>query len=146
MRRLLFAIVAAIVFLVRSAAAQPKACHWQEMKATPQNLSFSEGTAGSAPTAWLLGPEWIMPPHMPVYEALIAEANQCHGSAQCATVHSLRSDPSIARNVIVAGGNVRRPEPVEMPVKLGIASSSPSFSSLPFSCILVASRLGAVKV
>src|SRR5580658_3872745 len=105
MRRLLFANVATIVFLVRSPAAQPKSCHWQEMKATPQNLSFSEGTAGSAPTAWLLGPEWIMPPHMPVYEALIAEANQCHGSAQCATVHSLRSDPSIARNVIVAGGN-----------------------------------------
>jgi hypothetical protein len=95
MRRPLFAIVAAIVFLVRSAAAQPKACHWPEMKATPQNLSFSEGTAGSAPTAWLLGPEWFMPPHVPVYEALIAEADQCHGGAQCATVHSLRSDPSI---------------------------------------------------
>ena len=39
----------------------------------------------------------------------------------------------IARNVIVAGGNVRRPEPVEMPVNLGIASSSPSFASFPFS-------------
>ena len=36
-----------------------------------------------------------MPPHVPAYEALIAAANQCHGSPQCATVHSLRSDPSI---------------------------------------------------
>jgi hypothetical protein len=65
------------------------------MKASPQNLSFSEGIPGSAPTAWLLGQQWFMPVHVPVYEALIAAADQCHGSAQCATVHSLRTDPSV---------------------------------------------------
>jgi hypothetical protein len=36
-----------------------------------------------------------MPPHEPVYEAIIAPANQCHSSQQCAIVRSLRSDPAI---------------------------------------------------
>jgi hypothetical protein len=65
------------------------------LKVNAQNLTFTDGFVGAAPVGWLLGPEWFMPPHQPVYEALIAPANQCHGSQQCATVHSLRSDPSI---------------------------------------------------
>jgi hypothetical protein len=100
MRQPVFAIVAAVVFLVRSAPAQQEACSWPEMKASPQNLDFSQGSVGSAPAAWLLGPEWFMPPHVPVYEALIAGVDQCHGSPQCATVHSSRKDPSIARSFL----------------------------------------------
>ena len=91
----LFAIAAAVVFLVPSAPAQSKACTWPELKASPLNLDFSQGKVGSAPGAWLLGPESFMPPHVPVYEALIAPPYECHGSPQCATVHSLRNDPSI---------------------------------------------------
>ena len=95
MKHPLFAIAVAVVSFVRSAAAQPKACTWPELKATPLNLDFSQGNVGSAPTVWQLGPEWFTPPHSPVYEALIAAANHCHGSPQCTTVHSLRSDSSI---------------------------------------------------
>ena len=95
MRQLLFAIVVSVVLFFRPSPAQTKACTWPELKPSPLNLNFSQGNVGSAPTGWLLGPEWFMPPHVPAYEALIAAANQCHGSPQCATVHSLRSDPSI---------------------------------------------------
>ena len=79
-----FAIAAAAVSLVPSAPAQSKVCTWPELKPSPLNLNFSQGNVGSAPTGWLLGPEWFMPPHVPAYEALIAAANQCHGSPQCA--------------------------------------------------------------
>ena len=95
MRQILFAILISVVFCVRPSPAQSKACTWPELKPSPLNLNFSQGNVGSAPTGWLLGPEWFMPPHVPAYEALIAAANQCHGSPQCATVHSLRRDPSI---------------------------------------------------
>jgi hypothetical protein len=94
-RQLLLAVVPFVIFLVRSAPGQSKACTWPELKASPVNLDFSQGNAGSAPTAWLLGPEWFMPPHVPAYEALTTADNQCHGSPRCATVHSLRNDPSI---------------------------------------------------
>jgi hypothetical protein len=89
-----FAIAAAAVSLVPSAPAQSKVCTWPELKASPLNLDFSQGKVGSAPGAWLLGPESFMPPHVPVYEALIAPPYECHGSPQCATVHSLRNSPS----------------------------------------------------
>jgi len=95
MTRPLIAIVAALVFLIRSASAQQKTCSWPEMNASPQNLDFSRGSVGSAPAAWLLGPEWFMPPHVPVYEALIAGVGECQGSTRCAIVHSLRKDPSL---------------------------------------------------
>jgi hypothetical protein len=65
------------------------------LKADAQNLNFADGPIGAAPMGWLLGPEWFMPPHVPVYEAITVHAEQCHGSQQCATVHSLRADPSI---------------------------------------------------
>jgi hypothetical protein len=94
-RQLLFAVLVSVILCVRPAPAQSKACTWPELKPSPVNLNFSQGNVGSAPTGWLLAPEWFMPPHVAVYEALIAAANQCHGSSQCATVHSLRSDPSI---------------------------------------------------
>jgi hypothetical protein len=51
-----------------------------------------------------------------------------------------------ARNVMLAGGNVIFPAGTETFLNSGRESSGPSFSSLPFSCILVASRLGAIKV
>jgi hypothetical protein len=91
----LFVIAVAVFCFVRSAPAQPKPCTWPELKASSMNLDFSQGNVGSAPLAWLLGPEWFMPPHVFVYQALIAPAQECHGSAQCATVFSLRNDPSI---------------------------------------------------
>jgi len=64
--------------------AQSTACAWPELKPSPVNLDFSQGNVGSAPPGWLLGP----PPRAPAYEAVIAPANQCHGSPQCATLHS----------------------------------------------------------
>jgi hypothetical protein len=90
-------VCAVLVFVIcaRPTPAQPKACTWPELKPSPVNLNFSQGNVGSAPMGWLLAPEWFMPPHVAVYKALIAAANQCHGSSQCATVHSLRSDSSI---------------------------------------------------
>jgi hypothetical protein len=95
MRYALFAIFAVCAPCVRPVSAQPKACSWPELKASPQNLNFAEGAVGSPPMGWLLGPEWFMLPHEPVFEALIAPVAQCHGSPQCAMVRSLRSDPSV---------------------------------------------------
>jgi len=65
------------------------------MKTTPQNLNFADAPVGIAPKGWLLGPEWDMPPHVPVYSAVTVPADQCHGSQQCATVYSLRADSSV---------------------------------------------------
>jgi beta-lactamase regulating signal transducer with metallopeptidase domain len=70
---------------------QTPPCTWPELKPNPLNLDFSQGNVGSAPTAWL-GPDSFMTPHVPVYEALIADGNQCHSGGRCATVHSLGSD------------------------------------------------------
>ena len=70
MRQLLFAIVISGVLFLRPSPAQTKACTWPELKPSPLNLNFSQGNVGSAPTGWLLGPEWFMPPHVPAYEAL----------------------------------------------------------------------------
>jgi hypothetical protein len=92
-RKLLFAIAVTLISFQPS-PAQPKPCTWPELKTSPLNLDFSQGNIGSAPATWLLGPEWFMPPHVPIYEAKNVPAEQCHGSQQCATVHSLRSDPS----------------------------------------------------
>jgi hypothetical protein len=66
-----------------------------EMRPEFQNLSFVDGAPGNAPPGWFLGPEWFMPPHTPVYEALIVSGGACNGNRQCATVRSLRDDPSI---------------------------------------------------
>jgi len=65
------------------------------LKAPAENLNFADGRVGAPPKGWLLGPEWFMPPHQPVYEAMISAVNQCQGDHQCATVSSLRSDPSV---------------------------------------------------
>ncbi len=66
------------------------------MRSVFGNLDFSEGTVGSAPAVWLLGPEWFMKPHDPIYEAKVVSGAACNGSQRCATVRSLRSDPSVA--------------------------------------------------
>jgi hypothetical protein len=95
MRHRLIAILAAMVFLIRSSPSQPQPCSWPEFKAPAENLNFADGSVGAPPKGWLLGPEWFMPPHQPVYEAIISAADQCHGNPQCATVRSLRSDPSV---------------------------------------------------
>jgi len=91
-RRVPIATFAALLVVAHSVPAQPRPCTWPELKPDPQNLTFSSGTVGAAPVGWRLGQ--IAPPHEPVYEAMIAPANQCHISPQCATVHSLRSDPN----------------------------------------------------
>jgi hypothetical protein len=95
MRHTLLALPASLLILAGSASAQPQACSWPDLKASAQNLSFADGPVATAPAGWMLGPEWFMPTHEPVYEALIAPANQCHGSQKCATVHALRNDPSV---------------------------------------------------
>jgi hypothetical protein len=70
-------------------------CVWPDnMKTTPQNLTFADGPVGAAPKGWGLGPEWIMPGHVRLYSAVTVPANQCHGSQQCATVQFSRPDPS----------------------------------------------------
>jgi hypothetical protein len=72
-------------------------CGWPEpLKANPENLNFADGPVGAVPSGWNLGPEWFMPPHLPIYEAVTVSAEHCHGSQQCATVHSLRSDPAVS--------------------------------------------------
>jgi hypothetical protein len=75
--------------------AQQKCQALREMKAEPENLKFAASTPGTAPSVWLLGPEWFMPPHEPVYKALIVSAASCNGSQQCAAVRSVRVDPTI---------------------------------------------------
>src|SRR5258708_5048736 len=67
----------------------------REMRPSVQNLAFAEGTPGTQPAALFLGPEWFMPQHPPVYEARIVVGASCNGSQQCATVHSIRDNPSI---------------------------------------------------
>lgn len=67
----------------------------KEMRAVFQNLGLAEGTQDAAPPGWFLGPEWFMPPHAPVYEAKVVSGASCNGGRQCATVHSIRDDPSV---------------------------------------------------
>lgn len=97
MRRSVIALFATLVFGVRSTAAPADSCKWpDDMGTVAKNLGFADSLVGSAPKDWLLGPEWFMPPHVPVYSASTVAADQCHGSRQCATVYSLRPDPSVS--------------------------------------------------
>ena len=66
----------------------------KEMHAGFVNLNFT-GASDTAPAGWFIGPEWFMPPHVPVYEAQTVSSSSCNGSQQCATVHSLRDDPHV---------------------------------------------------
>lgn len=99
MRRSLIAIFAALALSIQSVPAPADAADarkWPEdMKAAPENLNFAESPVGAAPKVWLLGPEWFMPLHPPVYSAITVPADQCHGGQQCASVHSLKADPSV---------------------------------------------------
>jgi hypothetical protein len=70
---------------------QTKPCGWPDnLKTNPENLNFADGDFGAAPKGWLLGQS------VPIYEAINVPAEQCHGSQQCATVHSLRGNPSVS--------------------------------------------------
>ena len=69
---------------VQTPPAQTTSCTWPELKPNPLNLDFSQGNVGSAPPGWKFGQ--AAPAR--TYEALIAPANQCHNSPQCASVHS----------------------------------------------------------
>lgn len=96
MKRPLIAVLATLALCAPSSPAPADPCTFPaDMKTEPGNLSFADGAAGAAPKVWLLGPEWFMPPHVPVYEAINAPAEQCHSGEQCATIHSLRSDPAV---------------------------------------------------
>ncbi len=76
---------------VGDGAAQTS-CGWPEpLRTTPENLNFADGAVGAAPKGWQLGQRGVPP-----YEAISVPAEQCHGSQQCATVHSLRGDPSVS--------------------------------------------------
>jgi hypothetical protein len=84
-------MAAALTGLLPAQQCQPP----RELRPAAANLDFSQGAAGTAPPVWLLGPEWFMPPHQPVYEAVITSGAACNGGAQCAMVRSLRDDPSV---------------------------------------------------
>jgi hypothetical protein len=94
--RPLIALLATFILSARYTPAQVSPCRWPEMKTEAENLNFADGAVGAAPKGWLLGPEWFMPPHVPIYEAITVPAAQCHGGRQCVTVHSLRSDPGLS--------------------------------------------------
>jgi hypothetical protein len=97
MRGSVIAVFATLVFGVRSTTAPADSCKWpDDMRTVLENVAFADSPLGTAPKGWLLGPEWFMPPHVPVYSALTVPADQCHGSQQCATVYSLRPDPSVS--------------------------------------------------
>jgi beta-lactamase regulating signal transducer with metallopeptidase domain len=67
-------------------------CGWPEpLKTNPENLDFADGAVGAAPKGWLLGQRGVPP-----YEAINVPAEECHGGQQCATVRSLRGDPSVS--------------------------------------------------
>jgi hypothetical protein len=87
------AAAAGLTILLPAQECQPP----REMRPTVANLNFADGVAGAAPSVWLLGPEWFMPPHQPVYEAVTVSGVDCRGNAQCVMVHSLRDDPSVRR-------------------------------------------------
>jgi hypothetical protein len=95
MRGPLIALLASLLLGGQSTPAPVSPCVWRELKTNSENLNFADGAVGTAPRGWLLGPEWFMPPHVPIYEAINVSAEQCNGSQQCATVHSLRGDPSV---------------------------------------------------
>jgi hypothetical protein len=100
MRQALITIFAVLIIAVRPTPAQPRPCSWPELAPDPRNLHFADGSVGAAPIGWLLGPEWFMPRHEPVYQAIVAPADQCHSGQQCATVHSLRLDPAIRQSFL----------------------------------------------
>ena len=69
-------------------SASVNGCVWPEdMNTNAKNLNFADGAVGDAPKGWEA-------PKGPVYEAVNVPAAQCDGSQQCATIHSLRRDPS----------------------------------------------------
>jgi len=97
MRWSLIALLASLVLGGRSTPVPVNPCGWpDELKTNAENLNFADGAVGASPKGWLLGPEWAWAPHVPIYEAKNVPAEQCHASPQCATVRSLRSDPSLS--------------------------------------------------
>jgi hypothetical protein len=56
-----------------------------------ENLNFADGAVGSAPKGWV-APQGFA--QTPTYEAINVPVEQCDGSQQCATIHSLRSEAS----------------------------------------------------
>jgi len=72
--------------------AAQKSCGWPEpLKTNPENLNFADGAVGTAPKGWLVPQRFSQ---VPIYEAINVPAEQCHGSQQCVTVHSLQRDPT----------------------------------------------------
>ncbi len=63
-----------------------------EMRTTIENLKFIEGSPGSAPPGWSLGPYWFSPQMVPAHEAQLVSGASCNGSRQCATVHSISAN------------------------------------------------------
>jgi hypothetical protein len=58
------------------------------MHAAPENLDFSQGSPGGMPNGWDM-------PQIPVYKAEIVSGSACQTGPQCATLFSLRDDPSL---------------------------------------------------
>jgi hypothetical protein len=67
-------------------------CGWPEdLSTNTENLNFADGAVGSAPKGWV-APQGFA--QTPTYEAINVPVEQCDGSQQCATIHSLRSEAS----------------------------------------------------
>jgi len=97
MTRPLAAVLATLILSIRSTPAPANPCGWpDELKTNAENLDFAAGAVDAAPKGWLLGPEWFMPPHVPIYQAIAVPAEQCHSGRQCGSVRSLRADPSVS--------------------------------------------------
>lgn len=95
MRLPAFGRILAIVGLALPGNAQQRCQPPPELRPAIENLRFVQGTPGSTPPGWFLGPEWYTSPNTPpAHEVKIVSSASCNGSQQCATVHSLRVDPS----------------------------------------------------
>jgi beta-lactamase regulating signal transducer with metallopeptidase domain len=77
-----------------STSASVNGCVWPEnMNTNAENLNFADGAVGSAPKGWAVPQGFAQ---VPTYEAINVPAEQCDGSQQCATIHSLRSEASVS--------------------------------------------------
>jgi hypothetical protein len=65
----------------------------REMQPAFANLNFLDGSAGSPPPGWYLGPEWFNPSLPAAHEARTVSGAECRVGSQCARVYSVRPTP-----------------------------------------------------
>jgi hypothetical protein len=86
--------VAVIVVLALSGHAQ-QCQSSSEMRPAIENLKLIEGAPGAALPGWFFGPYWWNPKIAPAHEALTVAGPSCNGSRQCATLHSVSTNPGL---------------------------------------------------